>query len=57
MLRWLYKALFCLLVWPALVVFAAVGLWGLFVVGCLCAGMVVLDVPERVGRRMNGGAR
>ena len=32
-------------------VFAVVGFWALLGVTCLCAGMVLADVPERIGGR------
>lgn len=35
----------------------ACGLWALVGVTCLCAGMVLADVPERVSTRLNRGDR
>lgn len=32
-------------------VFAVMGFWALLGVTCLCAGMVLADVPERIGGR------
>lgn len=37
--------------------FAVVGFWALLGVTCLCAGMVLADVPERVSTRLNRGDR
>lgn len=37
--------------------FAVVGFWELLGVTCLCAGMVLADVPERVSTRLNRGDR
>lgn len=34
-----------------------VGFWALLGVTCLCAGMVLADVPERVSTRLNRGDR
>lgn len=31
--------------------FAVMGFWALLGVTCLCAGMVLADVPERIGGR------
>lgn len=42
----LYK---CVLTFCA--VFVVMGFWALLGVTCLCAGMVLADVPERIGGR------
>ena len=47
----LYK---CVLTFCAVfvgLVFAVMGFWALLGVTCLCAGMVLADVPERIGGR------
>lgn len=51
----LYKRflLFCA-VFVALI-FAVVGFWLLLGVACLCAGMVVAELPERLSDRLNRG--
>ena len=38
-------------------ILAVMGLWALVGVTCLCAGMVLADVPERVSTRLNRGDR
>ena len=38
-------------------ILAVMGLWALVGVACLCAGMVLADVPERVSTRLNRGDR
>lgn len=47
----LYK---CVLTFCAVfvgLILAVMGLWALVGVACLCAGMVLVDVPERIGGR------
>lgn len=45
-----FCAVFVGLVFVGLV-FAVMGFWALLGVTCLCAGMVLADVPERIGGR------
>lgn len=47
----LYKGVLTFCAVFAGLILAVMGLWALVGVACLCAGMVLADVPERIGGR------
>lgn len=52
-----YKVLYALAVWPVALILAVIGAWWPLVAVIVCAVMEWLDVPERIGRLLNGGRR
>ncbi|MDW3107692.1 hypothetical protein [Bifidobacterium longum] len=47
----LYKGVLTFCAVFAGLILAVMGLWALVGVACLCTGMVLADVPERIGGR------